>query len=114
MWIAVGGTPASVVRAATLGLPLALAIIGGMPERFVQFAELYRDSAHKAGREPDQLPISINSHGFIADDAQQAADDYFPSYAMMMNRIGRERGWSPVSRQHFESARAVARLRLRG
>ncbi|MCO6450392.1 MAG: LLM class flavin-dependent oxidoreductase [Caldilineales bacterium] len=107
VWIAVGGTPASVVRAATLGLPMALAIIGGLPERFAPFVELYRDSARLAGHDPALLPVSINSHGFIADDSQEAADVYFPSYATMMNRIGRERGWSPITRQHFESARGL-------
>ncbi len=107
VWIAVGGTPESVVRAATLGLPMALAIIGGLPERFKPFTDLYREAARQSGHDPAQLPLSINSHGFIADDSQQAADDYFPSYQMMMNKIGRERGWPPVSRQQFESARTL-------
>lgn len=107
VWIAVGGTPESVVRAATLGLPMALAIIGGMPERFKPFTDLYRQAAQHAGHDPAQLPLSINSHGFIADDSQKAADDYFPSYQMMMNKIGRERGWPPVSRQQFDFARSL-------
>ena len=89
--IAVGGTPESVVRAATLGLPMALAIIGGMPERFAPLASLYRDAARRAGHDPSQLDISINSHGFIGDDSRQAANDYFPSYAAVMSKIGRER-----------------------
>jgi probable LLM family oxidoreductase len=109
VWIAVGGTPQSVVRAGTLNLPLALAIIGGMPERFAPFIDLYHDAAREAGHDPAQLPVGINSHGFIADDSKQAADDYFPSYAAIMTKIGRERGWGPVSRQQFEAAR-----RLRG
>jgi probable LLM family oxidoreductase len=104
VWIAVGGTPESVARAGLLGLPLALAIIGGMPERFAPLADLYRQSASRAGHNPDHLPISINSHGFIADNAQQAADDYFPTYAVMMNRIGRERGWPPTSRAQFDAS----------
>src|SRR5215470_2498073 len=97
VWIAVGGTPESVVRAGTLGLPMALAIIGGMPERFAPLAELYREAGRRAGHDPAQLILSINSHGFIADDSQQAADDYFPSFAAAMSKIGRERGWPPVT-----------------
>ncbi|HRW49667.1 MAG TPA: LLM class flavin-dependent oxidoreductase, partial [Caldilinea sp.] len=107
VWIAVGGTPASVARAGTLGLPLAIAIIGGVPERFAPLAHLYRDAVQRAGRDPAALPISINSHGFLADDSQQAADDYFPSFAVVMNKIGRERGWAPITRQQFEASRTL-------
>ncbi len=107
IWIAVGGTPQSVVRAGTLGLPLALAIIGGMPERFAPFIDLYRDSVRRAGHDPLQLDVGINSHGFVADDSKQAADDYYPLYAAMMTKIGRERGWSGVNRQQFEAARKL-------
>lgn len=107
VWIAVGGTPESVVRAATFGLPMALAIIGGMPERFVRLVELYREAAQHAGHDPASLPVSINSHGFIADDAQEAADAAWPPYADTMGRIGRERGWPPPSRQRFEAERAA-------
>lgn len=103
VWIAVGGTPQSVVRAATLGLPLALAIIGGTPERFVPFVDLYRETARRVGRDPAALPVSINSHGFIADTAAQAADEAFPPFAAMMGRIGRERGWPPPSRRQFDA-----------
>ena len=106
VWIAVGGTPQSVVRAATLGLPLALAIIGGAPERFVPLIELYREAAARAGHDPGALPVSINSHGFIADSSQQAAEDAFPPYAEVMTRIGRERGWPPVTRQRFDAERS--------
>ena len=105
VWIAVGGTPQSVVRAATLGLPLALAIIGGPPARFVPFVELYRETAREAGHDPASLPVSINSHGYIADSSQRAADDAFPVYAEVMTRIGRERGWPPLTRQRFEADR---------
>ena len=105
VWIAIGGTPQSVVRAATLGLPLALAIIGGAPERFVPLIDLYRESAERAGRDPATLPVSINSHGFIADDSQQASDLFYPPYAEVMTRIGRERGWPPATRQQFEALR---------
>ena len=107
VWVAVGGTPESVVRAATLGLPMALAIIGGMPERFAPFVELYRESAADAGHDPAQLPVSINSHGFIADDSQQAADDYWPGFSLMMNKIGRERGWSGITRQQYDASRTL-------
>lgn len=107
VWIAVGGTPESVVRAATLGLPMALAIIGSLPERFKPFVDLYREAARHTGHDAAQLSLSINSHGFIGDDSQRAADDYFPSYQMMMNKIGRERGWPPITRQQFETARSL-------
>ncbi len=107
VWIAVGGTPQSVVRAATLGLPMALAIIGGMPERFKPYVELYRETAMEAGHDIAQLPVSINAHGFLADDSKQAADIYFPGFSLMMNRIGRERGWSPITRQQFEASRGL-------
>ena len=106
VWIAVGGTPQSVVRAALLGLPLAIAIIGGQPERFAPLARLYREAASQAGHDPALLPISINSHTYVAETSQQASDEYFPTYAAMMNRIGRERGWAPMSRAQFEAGRS--------
>ncbi len=107
IWIAVGGTPESVVRAATLGLPMALAIIGGMPEHFAPFAQLYREAAQQAGHDPAQLALSINSHGFIADNSQQAADDYYPAAVVVMNKIGRERGWASATRQQMEAGRTL-------
>lgn len=107
IWIAVGGTPQSVVRAGTLGLPLALAIIGGAPERFAPFIELYRESARRAGHDADQLPVSINSHGFLAEDSQDAADTFFPPYADVMTRIGKERGWPPTTRAQFDAQRSL-------
>jgi len=107
VWIAVGGTPESAARAGALGLPMALAIIGGMPERFVPFAELHRRAAEQAGHARPRL--SINSHGFIADTGEEAADIAFPGVEQMMNRIGRERGWGPFYRADFEASR-----RLRG
>src|SRR5215217_3867723 len=102
VWVAVGGTPQSVVRAGALGLPMALAIIGGLPERFAPFAELHRRAAHEAGHEPPAL--SINSHGFIADTARAAADEAFPAHKTVMDRIGRERGWPPMTRAQFDAA----------
>ncbi len=106
VWLAVGGTPQSIARAATLGLPLALAIIGGQPARFKPMVDLYREVATKAGHDPATLPVSINSHGHIADTSQQAADESYPYFADTMNRIGRERGWPPITRSHFEAERA--------
>ena len=106
VWIAVGGTPQSVVRAALLGLPLAIAIIGGQPEQFAALARLHRETARRAGHDPARLPISINSHTYVAETSQQAGDEYFPTYAAMMNRIGRERGWSPMGRSQFEMGRS--------
>lgn len=107
LWVAVGGTPPSVVRAATLGLPMALAIIGGAPERFRPVVELYREAAARAGHDPERLPVSINSHGFLADDARDAADTAFPPFAATMSRIGRERGWPPTTRQQFDAESAL-------
>lgn len=105
IWVGVGGTPQSVMRAARLGLPMALAIIGGEPERFAPYAQLYRDTAQQAGHDPATLPLSINSHGFIADSAQQAIDDSFPSVAAVMNKIGLERGWPPMTKTQYEASR---------
>jgi probable LLM family oxidoreductase len=104
IWIAVGGTPESVVRAGTLGLPLALAIIGGMPEQFAPLVELYYRAARHAGHDPSKLRFSINSHGYIAEDTQQAIDEAFPSFQLVMNKIGRERGWSGMTRDQFEAS----------
>ncbi len=101
IWIAVGGTPESFVRAGTLGLPLAIAIIGGMPEQFAPLVELYKRAARHAGRDPSQLSYSINSHGYIADDSQQAIDESFPSFELVMNKIGRERGWPGMTKEQF-------------
>lgn len=107
VWIAAGGTPASAIRAAKLGLPLALAIIGGAPEQFVSFTNLYKNTAEKAGQDMSRLQLGINSHVYVAEDSQQAGDEFYPSYSVMMNRIGRERGWPPLSRQQFEYSRSA-------
>ncbi|MCM2473065.1 LLM class flavin-dependent oxidoreductase [Rhizobium sp. CG5] len=106
LWIAVGGTPQSVARAGVLGLPLALAIIGGQPHRFAPLFNLYRESAKRAGHDPATLKTSINVHGFIADTTEKAADVFYGPQAEVMNRIGRERGWGPTNRQHFDQSRA--------
>src|SRR5687767_10963575 len=106
VWLAVGGNPQSVVRAATLGLPLALAIIGGAPERFTPLVELYRQALDAVGTDPASTPVGINSHTYIAETSQRAADEYFPTYAEMMDRVGRERGWSPMTRQQYDALRS--------
>ena len=105
IWIAVGGTPESAVRAGSFGLPMALGIIGGMPERFAPFAKLHREAAQEAGHPPPRL--SINSHGFISETSQDAADTAFPAFKTMMDRIGRERGWAPMRREQFEFSRSL-------
>jgi probable LLM family oxidoreductase len=107
VWLAVGGTPQSVIRAGTLGLPMALAIIGGEPARFRPYVELYREAAERAGHDPWKLPVGINSHGFLADDARDAADQAYPPFAQTMTRIGRERGWPPTNRARFEGEREL-------
>jgi probable LLM family oxidoreductase len=102
VWVAVGGTPESAVRAGMLGLPMALAIIGGLPERFTPFAELHRRGAEQAGLETPRL--SINSHGYVAETTERALDESFPYVSAAMNRIGRERGWPPMSRADYDAA----------
>jgi probable LLM family oxidoreductase len=104
IWVAVGGNPESAIRAGALGLPMALAIIGGQPERFAPFAELHREAARRAGHGP--LPLSINSHAYVAETSQRATDEYFPAYSTMMNAIGRERRWSPIARPDFDALRS--------
>jgi probable LLM family oxidoreductase len=107
VWIAVGGTPESVVRAGTLGLPLALAIIGGEPQRFTPHVDLYRDAATRAGHDAAKLRVGINSHGYIADTSERAAEEAFPPFAEAMTRIGRERGWPPTNRTQFDASRTL-------
>ena len=105
IWIAIGGTPQSAARAGALGLPLALAIIGGEPARFAPLFNLYREAARRVGQDPASLATSLNVHGFVGETAEQAADDFYEPQAEVMNRIGRERGWGPTSRAHFDLAR---------
>jgi len=108
IWIAVGGTPQSLVRAGTLGLPVSLAIIGGSPARFLPLVDLYRHAGLKGGHDPAGLRLGISSHGFIAEDSQRAAQLAFPPYAETMTRIGRERGWPPTTRRHFDAERELS------
>ena len=105
VWVAVGGNPPSAVRAGALGLPMALAIIGGLAERFVPFAELHRQAAAEAGHARPAL--SINSHGYVAETSQRALDESFPYAAATMNRIGRERGWTPMTRVDYDAAASL-------
>src|SRR4051812_31747473 len=102
VWVAVGGSPQSVIRAGVLGLPLTVAIIGGQPERFAPLIELYREAAREAGHDPATLPVAINTHAFVGDD--EAA--FRAPYLQMMNRIGRERGWPPSGPRDYAALRA--------
>lgn len=106
VWIAVGGTPGSIIRAGKLGIPMALAIIGGTPYQFSASVQLYRDTYKKAGYDMSKLQVGINSHTYIADDSQKAADEFYPTYADVMSKIGRERGWPPTNRQQYEASRS--------
>ncbi len=102
VWLAVGGTPESVVRAGTLGLPMMLAIIGGEPARFKPFTDLYKQVWREAGHPAERFQLGIGSHGFVADSTEEAAELIWPRYAMQMGRIGKERGWGPVGRPQFD------------
>ena len=105
VWIAVGGTPQSAYRAGALGIPMALAIIGGEPARFKPFADLHRRGAAENGNK--KQPLSINSHGFIADSSQEALDTAFPAFKVTMDKIGKERGWPPMTRGQFEASTSL-------
>jgi probable LLM family oxidoreductase len=106
VWVAVGGSPESVIRAGKLGLPLTIAIIGGQPARFAPLVELYRESARQAGHDPSQTRIAINTHAFLADSLAAADAAFAAPYLAMMNRIGRERGWPPAGQAQYEALRA--------
>src|SRR5881398_1453543 len=103
IWLGVGGTPGSFVRAGALGLPLMVAIIGGEPHRFRPLIDRYRDAGLRAGHSPDQLKVGIHSLGYVADSASKAANEFFPGYARSFSEIGKERGWPPVTRAHFDA-----------
>jgi probable LLM family oxidoreductase len=103
--IAVGGSPESAARAGVLGLPLAIAIIGGQPARFKPFVDNYREAGAHAGHAPETLTVTINQHGFLADTSQEASDLVWPSYKLMVEKLGRERGWPPQGRPQFEAGR---------
>jgi probable LLM family oxidoreductase len=105
VWLGVGGTPESFARAGMLGLPLMVAIIGGEPHRFRPLIDLYREAGHRAGHAPEKLKVGIHALGYVADTDQQASDDFFPGYAEAFTKIGKERGWPPVTRNQFEALR---------
>jgi probable LLM family oxidoreductase len=108
IWLGVGGTPQSFVRAGVLGLPLMVAIIGGEARRFRPLVELYREAGRRAGHAPETLKVGLHSIGFVGDTTQQAADDFFPGYAQSFTAIGKERGWPPTTRAHFDLGRGPA------
>jgi probable LLM family oxidoreductase len=105
IWIGVGGTPASFVRAGTLGLPLMVAIIGGEPRRFRPLIDLYREAGRRAGHPAERLRVGLHAIGFLADTTRQAADDFYPGYAHTFTEIGKERGWPPTTRAQFDVTR---------
>jgi probable LLM family oxidoreductase len=106
IWVAVGGSPESVVRAGSLGLPLTLAIIGGQPERFVPLVDLYREAARAAGHDSEQTKVAINTHAFVGATSAEADAAFAAPYLAMMNRIGRERGWPPSGKAEYEALRS--------
>jgi len=103
IWLGVGGTPASFVRAGLLGLPLMVAVIGGETHRFRPLVDLYREAGAQAGHPPEQLKVGLHSLGYVANSAAEAVADYFPGYAETFTRIGKERGWPPVTRARFDA-----------
>jgi probable LLM family oxidoreductase len=105
IWVGVGGTPQSFVRAGVLGLPLMVAIIGGETRHFRPLIDLYREAGRRAGHSPDQLKVGIHSLGYVAETTQEAADDFFPGYARAFTDVGKERGWPAVTRAGFDAQR---------
>src|SRR5260370_35605306 len=105
IWLGVGGTPASFARAGMLGLPLMVAIIGGEPRRFRPLNDLYREAGRRAGHPPEKLIVGLHSIGFLGETTKQAADDFYPGYAHTFTEIGKERGWAPTTRAHFDAVR---------
>lgn len=106
IWVGVGGSPESIVRAASRGLPVALAIIGGNPDRFAFFADLHRKTLLDSGHDPAKAPLAVHAHGYVADSTELAADQYYNAYAVAMTQLGRERGWGPMNRPQFDMMRA--------
>ena len=105
IWVGVGGTPTSFVRAGILGLPLMVAIIGGEPERFRPLIDVYREAGRRAGHSPERLRVGLHMIGFLGDSTKQAADDFFPGYAHTFTEIGKERGWPPATRAQYDALR---------
>lgn len=107
VWVGIGGTPQSAVRAGTLGLPLMIAIIGGEPHRFRPLIDLYRKAGAQAGHAPEQLRVGLHEIGFLGNTTSQAADDFYPGYAQTFTKVGKERGWPPVTRAHYDASRGL-------
>src|SRR5881397_3380651 len=105
IWLGVGGTPGSFVRAGALGLPLMVAIIGGETRRFRPLIELYREAGERAGHSPDRLKVGLHSPGYVAATTQEAADDFFPGFARAVTEVGKERGWPALTRADFDAQR---------
>jgi probable LLM family oxidoreductase len=105
IWVGVGGPPASVVRAGTLGLPLMVAIIGGEPKRFRPLIDLYHEAGRRAGHSPEKLMVGLHAIGFLGNTTEQAAEDFYPGYAHTFTEIGKERGWPPATRAQFDVLR---------
>jgi probable LLM family oxidoreductase len=103
IWIGVGGTPQSFLRAGTLGIPLMIAVIGGETHRFKPLVDMYREAGRRAGHSPENLKVGLHSLGYVAENSKQAVEDYFPGYAKTFTRIGRERGWPPVTLERFKA-----------
>jgi probable LLM family oxidoreductase len=103
VWLGVGGTPASFARAGNLGLPLMVAVIGGETHRFRPLVDLYREAGRRAGFKPDQLKVGLHSPGYVAENSEQAINDYYPGYAELWTKLGKERGWAPVTRTQFDT-----------
>ena len=103
IWLGVGGTPQSFVRAGSLGLPLMVAVIGGETHRFRPLIDLYREAGRKAGFKPEDLKVGLHSLGYVAETTDQAVEEYYPGHVEMFNKIGEERGWPPVRREHFDA-----------
>jgi probable LLM family oxidoreductase len=108
IWVGVGGSPESIIRAATRGLPVALAIIGGNPDRFAFFADLHRKTLVESGYDPAHVPLAVHAHGYIAESTEQAAEEYYNSYAVAMTRLGRERGWGAMTRPQYDMMQGPA------
>ncbi|KAA2245450.1 LLM class flavin-dependent oxidoreductase [Chitinophaga agrisoli] len=102
IWLGVGGTQASAMRAGKLNIPMTMAILGSPPRQFISLVNLYRQTAKDAGHDPEQLQLAVNSQCYIADSADQAGDEFFPTYAARMNKVGKERGWQPLTREYFD------------
>lgn len=114
IWLGVGGTPQSFARAGALGVPLMVAIIGGEPHRFRPLVDLYREAGRRAGHSPDRLKVGVHALGYVADTDARAADEFFPGYAEAFTKIGKERGWPPVTRSQFEAVRGPSGALLVG